>query len=105
MLGEPYRITAVGAADRVIRVSRPQRKYWLSTAAHMGTDGGMELACRKFDTICAEVGMKGPAFIKMDVEGAEMDVLKGAEAILRDGAGLLIESQVRAMPGPKFLEI
>lgn len=81
MLGEPYRITAVGAADRVIRVSRPQRKYWLSTAAHMGTDGGMELACRKFDTICAEVGMKGPAFIKMDVEGAEMDVLKGAEAI------------------------
>lgn len=105
MLGEPYRITAVGAADGVIRVNRPQHEYWLSTATHMGTEGGMELACRKLDTICAEVGMKGPAFIKMDVEGAEMDVLKGAEATLRETAGLLIESQVRAMPGPQFLEI
>jgi FkbM family methyltransferase len=105
MLGEPYRITAVGAQDGMIRVNRPQHEYWLSTASHMGTDGGMELQCRRLDTICADVEMKGPAFIKLDVEGAEMDVLRGAEATLRDTAGLLIESQVRALPGPQFLEI
>ena len=105
MLGEPYRITAVGAHDGVIRVSRPQHEYWLSTAAHMGAGEGIELPCRKLDSICAEVGVKGPCFIKLDVEGAEMGVLKGAEETLRDTCGLLIESPVRAAPGPQFLEI
>ena len=89
----------------MIRVNRPQHEYWLSTASHMGTDGSMELQCHKLYTICADVDMKGPAFIKLDVEGAEMDVLRGAEATLRDTAGLLIESQVRTLPGPQFLEI
>ena len=92
MLGEPYRITAVSATDGVIRVDRPQHEYWLSTATHMGNDAGMELTCHKLDTICTDVGMKGPAFIKFDVEGGEMDVLRSAEATLGDTAGLLIES-------------
>ena len=104
MLGEPYRITAVGDHDGVIHVNKPQHEYWLSTAQHMGP-GSVELPCRKLDSICAEVGLKGPAFIKLDVEGAEMGVLRGAEATLRETAGLLIESPVRAAPGPQFLEI
>jgi FkbM family methyltransferase len=104
MLGEPYRITAVGDRDGVIHVNRPQHEYWLSTAQHMGT-GGMELPCRTLDSLGTEIGVKGPSFIKLDVEGAEMGVLRGAEATLRETCGLLIESPVRAAPGPQFLEI
>ncbi|MBY0509888.1 MAG: FkbM family methyltransferase [Rhodospirillaceae bacterium] len=106
MLGEPYRITAVGEHDGVIRVAKPQHEYWLSTAKHMNAAAAeIELPCRKLDTIAAEVGVKGPCFIKLDVEGAEMGVLKGAEAVLRETCGLLIESPVRAATGPQFLEM
>jgi len=105
MLGEPYRITAIGEHDGVIRVSKPQHEYWLSTAAHMTTGDTVELPCRTLDSLCAEIGVKGPSFIKLDVEGAEMGVLKGADQTLKDTCGLLIESPVRAAPGPQFLEI
>ena len=106
LLGEPYRITAVGEHDGTLRVNRPKHEYWLSTASHMGATGDtFELPCRKLDSLCAEVGVEGPCFIKLDVEGAEMGVLKGAEETLRDTCGLLIESPVRAAPGPQFLDI
>ncbi len=57
---EPYRITAVGDHDGVIRVNAPQHEYWLSTAEHMNSAAGqIELPYRKLDTICAEVGVQG----------------------------------------------
>ncbi len=106
MLGEPYRITAVGERNGTIRVSAPKHEYWLSTAAHMNAgEGTLELPCRTLDSLCTEAGVKGPSFIKLDVEGAEMGVLRGGKETLRETCGLLIESPVRNAPGPQFLEI
>ena len=109
LLGAPYRITAVGERDGEIRVRKPQHEYWLSTAAHMGAgqagDDTVVLPCRRLDSIVAETGIKGPLFIKLDVEGAELDVLRGAEATLKETCGLLIECPVRTAGGPQFLDI
>lgn len=45
--------------------------------------GEIEVQTRKLDTVMAENGLAGPVDVmKIDVEGAEMSVLRGAEAVL-----------------------
>jgi FkbM family methyltransferase len=109
VIGGHYVIGAVGAHDGTITVRKPGHEYWLSTAAHMGAGAAgpdmTTLPCRRLDSITAELKPKGPIFIKLDVEGAELDVLRGADDTLKDTCGLLIESPVRAAGGPQFLDI
>jgi FkbM family methyltransferase len=40
------------------------------------------VACRTLDTALAEAGISSPAYLKIDVEGAELDILKAAPATL-----------------------
>ena len=40
---------------------------------------------RRLDDFCAEQGIEQIGFLKIDVEGAELDVLKGAERMLSEG--------------------
>lgn len=39
------------------------------------------------DTVAAEYGVEGPVFLKLDVEGAERDVIRGAEKTLASHPG------------------
>ncbi|MDX2144192.1 MAG: FkbM family methyltransferase [Rhodospirillaceae bacterium] len=101
MLGEPYRITALSDREGTISVNRPQHEYWMSTAV----GGDHVLPCTTLDRVWADAKLPGPCFIKLDVEGAEMSVLRGADAALKECCGLLIESPVRDASGPQFLEM
>ena len=55
--------------------------------ATSSSHGGTEVPCRTLDEV---LGEDPPDFIKMDIEGAELDALKGATALLRRGPGLAI---------------
>jgi len=109
VLGGDYLISAMSDTDGAINVRKPGHEYWLSTARHMGAGTAgpdtIALPCRRLDGFLRQTGVKGPVFIKLDVEGAELDVLKGAEETLKDTCGLLIESPVRSVGGPQFLDI
>jgi len=50
-------------------------------------DGGTEVPCAALDQV---LGDDPPDFIKMDIEGAELDALRGATALLRRGPRLAI---------------
>ncbi|MEM9973770.1 MAG: FkbM family methyltransferase, partial [Pseudomonadota bacterium] len=51
-----------------------------------------ELPVRRLDTIAAERDLAGPIFLKIDVDGKEIDVLEGARGLLGDVSALSIEA-------------
>lgn len=50
--------------------------------------GGTEVPCTRLDDFCRRAGITlGPRdLIKIDAEGADLDVLRGAESLIRDGS-------------------
>lgn len=52
------------------------------------------LQSRTLDSIVAERGFPAPDFIKIDVQGAEIDVLKGATETLKTAVDVILECQV-----------
>lgn len=101
LLGEPYRITALSDHVGMVNVGNPQHEYWLSTAF----GGDRQIPCTTLDQVWRETHLPGPCFIKIDVEGGELAVLKGADETLKDCCGLLIESPVRDANGPQFRDL
>ena len=57
----------------------------LSSAA-ISEEGDIEVECSPLDELLAD---ESPTYIKMDIEGAEMDALRGAAAVLRRNAPAL----------------
>lgn len=43
------------------------------------------------DNICCDRGTEGPYLLKIDTQGAELDVLKGAETVLKDTEFVILE--------------
>lgn len=62
-----------------------------------GNPDGHDVATTSVDAFCAEHGIR-PAVIKIDVEGAELDVLKGARATIA-AAGRGLRLYVEMHPG------
>ena len=65
-----------------------------------------EIPAYKLDELCEKHKLSGPFLIKIDVQGAELDVLKGAEAILKDTEYVILESVLFNFfkNGPNFFD-
>jgi len=82
-------------------------------AGHMdGTsllnEGGVqrEVPAVTLDEVCQDKALGGPFLIKVDVQGAELDVLEGAQSILRDTEIVILEvSLFRFYKAPVFHEV
>ncbi|MCX5951909.1 MAG: FkbM family methyltransferase [Cyanobacteria bacterium] len=93
----PFALTETG--DLSIRMSV---EPGLSPAASISqtsrnTENSISVATKTLDDIC-EAAEKIPDLIKIDVEGAEHEVLKGARRTLTEGPDLLIEVHRYALP-------
>lgn len=59
---------------------------------HLGNRGGFTVPVRSVDSLVASGECLPPALMKADIEGAEIDMLRGAEKTLRGAAVVLVLS-------------
>lgn len=104
-LGGGYRICALASFNGTAVLSSGPHEYWSTLGGDAAA--GTRVECRTLDSLCAEHALGGPFFVKMDVEGAELSVLLGAEKTLDNAAGLLLESNVYYGPhsGGRFVDL
>lgn len=76
------------AADSAFSSVEPVTKYRVS--------GALRVPCRRLDSLWDELGRPRVALVKIDVEGAELSVLDGAQELLRTSRPVLL---VEADPG------
>lgn len=67
--------------------------YYIENSPHFSTDRYIIENTRTLDSITAELGFPPPDLIKIDVQGAEIDVLNGAKRNLQDVSHLIVELQ------------
>jgi FkbM family methyltransferase len=88
------RCEALGGSDRSERFQTSAEPTWGSLAtvgkAPDQHSGYIEVSVRKLDNLCVEGGLPYPDFMKIDVEGAETELLPGAMATLSASRCLLV---------------
>ena len=103
-------LAAAGAQAGEIEISVHRAPVCSSMLGDRRGDAGQPtrtVPMRRLDEIAAEAGVHGPYVIKVDVEGAELEVLKGAGALLDETEMVLLEvSLFELVPGtPQLAEV
>ena len=91
---------ALFSRDTPMVLGRPFEDSRLLPETRHPSDGDLEVTCARFDAIRQDVGIGAVDVVKMDVEGAEMDVLLGmTETLSRSRPSLLLEVHASALTG------
>jgi FkbM family methyltransferase len=97
----PY---AVGRSDGEMTLhsypTMPRHSSAYAFATHPHThpqQAFLTVPVRRLDGIVAEAGVAGPYFVKIDVEGAELDVIAGAHDTLRQTTACIVEIHMDTM--------
>jgi FkbM family methyltransferase len=80
-------VISVAAGDRIgeaILTLPRNTNYGMFTVGDVAGDVSFKVPVQRIDDIVAERGVKSVAFIKMDIEGSELNALIGAEQTLRN---------------------
>lgn len=100
--GINYRIVNAAAAGEdgqmniALSSARPQQKITHSRlTTETEGDNLRKVDVLRLDTFLPAEKIAGPYLLKIDVDGAELDVLSGAEGILEQTSIIVIEAQVR----------
>ena len=97
----PYALAERDGRERMEREGHTGGSAFLSRL-HDSHGGGDTIETRRFDALLAGGDLPPPAVVKIDTEGAEHLVLRGASALLRDRRPRLI---VALHPGPGAAEV
>jgi FkbM family methyltransferase len=103
-LGGHYLIAAVTDSNGEIEMTTSVHPYWSSLCPtghrywdairhlHRGNQGTMKVAATTLDAVVQRFNLIPPFLIKLDVQGAEVDALRGAIATLRYTSVVICEA-------------
>jgi FkbM family methyltransferase len=107
-----YVLAAAGAAPGTavfnVHVDQLDSSSLLKEAEGASVDGTpRQVPVVTIDQVCAEKDLKGPYLIKLDVQGAELQVLAGAQRTLRETYAVMLEATLfgTMIGGPQFSDI
>jgi FkbM family methyltransferase len=98
--GHRYFIAALGADDGAARAFHVPHagdvtgaSLYVENTAHYAASNLQvrEVATARLDTLAAREKLPGPDLVKIDVQGAELEVLAGASATLAGASALIVE--------------
>lgn len=95
-----------------IKISPDPDEHWNSTIFRTpDTDArgwvDHEVPAVRLDDVAQERGLEGPFLVKVDTEGSELEVLKGAEHVLEDTPAVVLEVTLIDYfeRGPRFADV
>jgi FkbM family methyltransferase len=107
-----YVVAAAGAkpgkAIFNVHPERPDGSSLLKEVEGAQVDGvPREVRVVTIDQMCAEKGLKGPYLLKLDVQGAELEVLAGAREVLQETEAIHLEVTLFAtmIGGPQLYDV
>ena len=99
--GVDYRIALLGAknGENVLFNEKSEAPTGSSVLADWGDSRARKVSCtvQTLDAVLAQAGMPAPELIKLDVQGYELEVLKGASSFLKHAQAILLEVSLMAM--------
>lgn len=103
VVGGDYSISAVTNFDGELELTTSVHPYWSSVRqegdiywSRLNKLSAKKIAvpAARLDTLTERLGLKGPYLLKLDVQGAEAQVLEGAAATLRNTVVVICETDV-----------
>jgi FkbM family methyltransferase len=103
VLGGHYAIAAASDSEGEIELTMSTHPYWSSLRPrddpywdrinHM-SQGTTKVRAVTLDGLAAELGLRGPYLIKLDAQGAEVQVLRGARELLAQTSVVVCEADL-----------
>lgn len=102
-LGGHFRIAAASDQNGDIELTTAVHPYWNSLRSaddlywarinNLKT-GVQTIPAIRIDNLVTELGLKPPYLLKLDIQGAELDAIRGAKAILEDTYVVICEADI-----------
>jgi len=92
--GHPFFIGVLSSKTEVLRFYKKAGtgdSLYRENTDHYNEDSYIEVKARPLSDVVEEQGLPSPDFIKLDVQGAELDILVGAKQLLNTCSLLLLE--------------
>lgn len=95
--GEPYFfgvLSADGMPADFYRIDGTGDSLYMEKTEYYGPDSKVRVETKRLEQLCKDEKIPKPDFIKLDVQGAELDILKGSGDLLQSCSLVLMECPI-----------